>query len=340
MIKEISKSGLAIAAILLFVALLCIAVRPFINGIFGALILYVLFSPFYNFLVKKNIGKKLAALIIIFIATFIILIPIVILLTIVAKEVVDLTQNPGLLEEILALIGGIANFLTGSIVGKVYPSLNFASMLDSQIPTITSFASNLILGIISELWMFVANLLILYFTFYYLLTQKKLLKELTETIPFSKKNSQILIQRFKDISFSTVVVSGIIAVLQGFLLGLSFFIFGVKGALFWGFIATILSFIPMVGSPIIWLPTSIILLSKGNYTGGIGILAFGVFLSTIDNIIRPFLQKKVGNLHPLVTLIGVFMGLSLFGLLGLIIGPLIITYVLLTLKMFKEEYLD
>jgi len=151
--------------------------------------------------------------------------------------------------------------------------------------------------------------------------------------------------RFEDPAHSKkliilAVVSGIIAVIQGGLITIAFLIFGIKGAFFWGFVSAVLSFFPIIGPIIVWVPASIIEFASNNVKAGVGILIFGIIISSIDNFIRPFLQKKIGRMHPLTTLIGIFIGVPLLGLIGIIIGPLIISYAILTLKMFKEEYID
>jgi len=98
--------------------------------------------------------------------------------------------------------------------------------------------------------------------------------------------------------------------------------------------------LPLIGPPLIWIPAVIIKFLEGDYFSAGGILFFGIIISTSDNFIRPYLQRKIGRVHPLVSLIGFFIGIPLFGLFGIIIGPLLISYVILTIKMFKEEYVD
>jgi predicted PurR-regulated permease PerM len=142
------------------------------------------------------------------------------------------------------------------------------------------------------------------------------------------------------VTYSVVISTGTIAVLQGALLGLAFYIFGLPGALLWGFVAAVLSFLPVVGPSLVWGPASLLMLLTQNYVAGIGILVFGLVLSNVDNFLRPLIQRQVGRMHPLVSLIGIFIGIPIFGILGLIIGPLMLSYFFLTLKMFREEYLS
>lgn len=166
-----------------------------------------------------------------------------------------------------------------------------------------------------------------------------LLNKFEKILPFNKKNARALVQKIKDVSYSTVLVGGIVALLQGTLLTISFLIFGIPNAFLWGFFATVLSFLPVVGPPIIWVPAVVVKIIESDYVAGIGILIFGLILSNVDNFIRPYLGNKISSVHPLVTLIGIFAGVSMFGLMGLFIGPLFLALAILVLKMFKEEYI-
>ncbi|NCC71641.1 AI-2E family transporter [bacterium] len=133
--------------------------------------------------------------------------------------------------------------------------------------------------------------------------------------------------------------TGLVAIFQGVLLGLGFWFFNIEGAIFWGLLASILSFLPVLGVPLIWIPFSVVYFINENYFVAIGILVLGLIVNFSEYFVRPYLQKRIGNLHPLVSIIGIFIGLSAFGFVGIVIGPLIISYFVLTFKMFKEEHL-
>ncbi len=324
-----------VAIIILLVILLVTAAFSFIQGFLGALIMYVFFSPAYRFLVKKKVNKKLAAILVILASIFIILLPFIMLLTLAAinaKDFINLwIQNPQMISDLLASVD--------SLIAKVLPSFNLFSFLGSHISGILGVVQSLIVKTISGVGLLIVNAVIMYASFYYMMTEEESFKKMKEILPFSSKNSEELIKKFKEATYTTILVSGIIAVMQGFILGLAFFIFGINSWLFWGFVTAVLAFIPFVGQWMVWIPAAIIMLAYGDYTAAIGILVAGIILSNIDNVIRPYLQSRMGNIHPLVTLIGVFIGIPLFGIFGIIIGPLIISYVFLTLKMFKEEHL-
>ena len=120
---------------------------------------------------------------------------------------------------------------------------------------------------------------------------------------------------------------------------ISFFIVGLNGALLWGIIMIILSVIPLVGAFIIWIPAGLFLLIEGQIWQGIFVLVWGaVIVSQVDNIIRPYLVNRFADIHPVDTLLGVFIGLPVFGLIGVIIGPLIIAMFKLLVNVYRKEY--
>ena len=176
---------------------------------------------------------------------------------------------------------------------------------------------------------------------YFLLTadEEKLSQTVFEWMPFSEHNTIKLRREFKKVTYTTLITSSLIALMQGSLLALGFWLFGVKTPVLWGLVAVVAAFVPVAGTALVWLPAALIQLAAGDLSGMIGLLVWGIFVSSLDNFIRTFIQKKVGKIHPFVSILGVIVGLSLFGLVGLIAGPLLISYFLLMLKMFKEEYI-
>ncbi len=325
----------AIAIVVFLVVLLIMAASDFIAGFIGAIIMYIFFSPVHDFLVRKKVNKTLAAVIVLLFSLLVILLPFIILSVLIAMNVSNLIglwqQNPQIISDILSSID--------ALVAKILPSFNLFSFLQTHISEILGFTKGLAGRVVSGAGVFIVNVLIMYSAFYFMLVQKEDFKKMKNLIPFSSKNSDILIKKFKEMTYAAVLVSGIIAILQGTILGIAFLIFGIKSWLLWGFVAAVLAFIPFIGQLLVWIPAVIIMLAYGNYTAAVGILIAGIILSNIDNVIRPYLQSKMGDMHPLVTLLGVFIGIPLFGIIGIILGPLIISYAFLTLKMLREEYL-
>jgi predicted PurR-regulated permease PerM len=122
---------------------------------------------------------------------------------------------------------------------------------------------------------------------------------------------------------------------------LGYWFFGLNEPVFWGIMTGLFSFIPFIGSTAIWLPAAAIMISSGFVWQGIALIIYGLLvISLVDNFVLIIFQKKFANVHPLVTILGFIIGVNLFGIPGIIFGPLLISYFLILLKIYKEEYLD
>jgi len=133
---------------------------------------------------------------------------------------------------------------------------------------------------------------------------------------------------------------GIIALTQGTLLANGFWIFGIPDPIFWGVIGTFMSFLPVVGAPTLCIPAGIILIVGGHSLKGILLIAYGLlFIGNIDNVLRMMINKRIANTHPIISVIGVFIGLPLFGILGLVFGPVLLSYFLLLLEIYETNRL-
>src|SRR5207249_3627563 len=158
---------------------------------------------------------------------------------------------------------------------------------------------------------------------------------------FSAKNAEILRNRFRDVTFSTLIGTGVTALVQGTLVGLAFWALGLSNALFWGVVTVIVAILPVVGSGLVWGPAAIALAVEGRLGAAIALTAWGIVLvGNVDNVIRPYVFRRWAQIHPFVTVIGAFAGIQYFGLLGLLIGPLAISYFFELIRMYRAEYLE
>jgi len=315
--KIFAATFIAVIAVILIILL-----WPYVNAFIGALIIFFILRPLYNLFVKKlKWSKSLSAILTIIISILIILLPLILLINFSIGEAQSLFKNGAVLSE------GLQDFIS-------------KYNLQIYVAELGNFIEKLLLDTIKSLPHILISLTIMYFVLFYLLINADIIDDkIIGFIPFGKKNSLKLLDEFKNIINSGVISTGIIAIIQGFLIWFGFVFFGIKGAVLWGFIGGVISFLPVIGTAIIWLPISILNLLQGNYYVGIGFLIWGLFLSNIDNFIRPLLQKKIGKIHPLISLVGIFIGIPIFGIFGVVAGPLLLSYFLLTLKMFQEEYL-
>lgn len=338
--KPSGKMPQALLVLSVLAAVLIYALYPYINAFFGALILYVVFKPLYTYITKKKrLNKSIAAFTIIFLTIILILIPLYILITIVFLQMQNILSDT---DTILKYIDTLSLYVSQLPIESLPVEISIRDKVTEVITSAANFFSILLLNAIQSLGQRLIEFVIMYFLLYYLFTGvgSTYSVKLQNAIPFNAKNTEILKNEFKAIVNATLISSGIIAIVQGAILTVTFLLLGVKGAFLWGFVAVLLSFLPVVGAPLIWIPAVIVQLIQQDYFTALGILIGGVFLSSIDNFLRPMIQKKVGSIHPLESIIGVIIGLNLFGLLGIVIGPLLISYVVLMAKMFNEEYLS
>jgi predicted PurR-regulated permease PerM len=181
----------------------------------------------------------------------------------------------------------------------------------------------------------VINLFVLFFTlFYFLKDGEVLLSRLNHYLSLQKKEYVLILSRLREIIRGIVFGHLLVALIQGALGALGFFLFGVSSPLFWGLLMALFALIPYLGTGIIWLPASLILFFEGVFQNsnslmlkGIGLFLYGLLVvSTVDNLLKPKLIGEQAKVHPLVILLGIFGGMFFFGALGVIIGPLILSF--------------
>jgi predicted PurR-regulated permease PerM len=327
--KDFNKYLLISILLILFI-FIAIYSWKYINGFLGAFILFALFLPVHKyFITKLNINKNLSAIIIIIITLLLVIIPSYFIVTKSYTEITNLVSQRHILIE------QIEDF------EEKFPGINLSERIDNSIPSVTNWSADFLFKSINNIFTIMITLTIMYFLLFYLLVyHKEAYQFLEEFLPFSSKNSHILAQEFKTVTYATLITTGLVAILHGLLLGFAFWIFNIKGAVLWGLLAGILSFLPVVGTSIIWVPFTFYYLIRTDFTLVIGMIILGLIINYSEYLTRPYFQRKIGNLHPLVSIIGIFIGVSAFGFVGIVIGPLIISYFILTFRMFKEEYLD
>jgi predicted PurR-regulated permease PerM len=186
------------------------------------------------------------------------------------------------------------------------------------------------------------QLTITFFGLYYLLAAPRgTWRAIRPFIPFSAANAELLRERFHAVTISTLVGTGLTAAVQGLMVGAAFWVVGLSNPLFWGVVTFVFSILPVVGSGLVWGPGAAALAIDGRWGAAIGLTLWGVLaVANVDYLIRPFVYSRWARIHPFITIIGAFAGLRYFGLLGLLIGPLAISYFFELIRMYRAEYLD
>jgi predicted PurR-regulated permease PerM len=330
----------ALLILSILVIVLAYALYPYLNAFFGAFILYAVFQPMYKKLTKKlNIRPSIASIISILTSIIVILIPLYILMTIVILEIQNAIANVG---DITLYTETLSSYITQLNIETLPAGAQIQEKVLELASITANFFSVLLVSAVQSLGQRAIEFTIMYFLLYYLFISEgsEFSNGLKKAVPFSEKNTNILLKEFNSTVNTTLISAGVIAIIQGTLLTITFLILGIEGAFLWGFITAILSFIPIAGATIVWIPAMMIQIAQQDYISAGGVFIGGMILSSIDNFVRPAIQKKVGQIHPLVSLIGVIIGLNLFGLLGIVIGPLLLSYVGIMARMFNDEYLS
>ena len=160
-------------------------------------------------------------------------------------------------------------------------------------------------------------------------------------MPFSDENKREVISRVNVLVISNAIGIPLLAIIQGAIALLAYFIFKVPSPFLFGLLTCFATIIPLVGTGLVWAPLALYLLLTGDWVDALGLVAYAVLvISNVDNLTRFMLQKKLANTHPLITIFGVIIGLSLFGFMGIIFGPILISVFIACLQMYKRQYLD
>lgn len=331
----------ALLLMLLAVLLACL-LYPYINSFFGAFILYVVFRPMYMFLTgRMKIRPGLAALIVITATIIMVMVPLYVLFAVISTEIQQIIADVEGMEQLIYLLETNSLFIIRLIRDYMPSGISLQESITGLVAASGGFLSSALVSAAQGAGKRFLEFIIMYFLLFYLLIgdRSKFALSLQKSVPFNRDNTRKLLGEFRSMVRTILISTGAIAIIQGALLTITFLLLGIEGAFLWGFVATILSFIPALGPVLIWVPAAAIQLLQQDYFAAAGVLVGGAIVSSVDNLIRPALNKKVGRLHPLISVVGVIIGLNMFGLLGIIIGPLLVSYTLLTARMFSEEYM-
>lgn len=326
----ISSKNFALLIVLFLTLLIGFMLKDFFISIFLAVIFAYVLNPLYEKLVQKTNRRSLSAILILLIVFVVFLIPSILIGSSIYSQFQSFELN---LDQIESVETSIEN-----LVGIEF---SIADSLDDLEQTILSNVRDYSQQLISLTTSFFIGLFLFAFILYYsLIEKKKIVRFVKEILPFSTSKSTNLINQSGFIVKALLIGQVLTAIIQGTFGMVSFMIAGINGAIFWGIIMIILSLIPMVGAFLVWFPAGILLLLQGEIGMGIFILAWGALVvSQIDNIVRPILVTRYYNIHPLFVILGVFAGLSVFGILGIIIGPLLFELFILVYTMYREEYI-
>ncbi|MCU0431172.1 MAG: AI-2E family transporter [Cytophagaceae bacterium] len=325
------RQYIVLALILAIGALLFFSLKGFINAFLGAILFYVLLKPWMIFLVyKKSWNASLAASLLMLLSFLVILLPVALVSMLMYGKIKELVVHS---DEVSA------HFL--ALLSDVEKWFNVPLPIGDLMQKSVGFVQNLAGGILNESASTLGAMVMMYFFLFFLLIRVRILeKELMRWMPFSRNSSIQFGNELVSMTHSAAIGIPVIAIIQGLFAWLAFLIAGMNETFFWASITALVSVVPVVGTALVWIPASIFLLAEGHTWQAIFLMTYGaVVLSNIDNVVRFFIQKKFADVHPVITMLGVVVGLHYFGLPGILFGPLLISWFLLLVKKYQEEFI-
>lgn len=301
-----------------------------LTAFLGSITLYIIMRKWMmKMSIRWKMKKWLGALILILLSLIIAVLPTVWLISIAFNKIMPYIQQPEILKNAFAQINA---YLTTNFNIDILNKSNVEKITNQIVP----FAQNTIGGTLNGL----LSLVLMYITLYFMLVNNLEIELwIKKHMPLKNQNAEWFISEFKSLVYSNALGIPIVALIQGIVGMIGYIIFGVQGFVLMGILTAICSVIPMVGPTLVWGPLALFLMSQGNSGQALGVALWGfIVVGSVDNIARFVLQKKLADIHPLITIFGVIVGISLFGFIGIIFGPLLLSMFILLVKVFTDEF--
>jgi predicted PurR-regulated permease PerM len=319
-----------LAVIIVFALLLLFSLMEFLTAFLAGIMFYVLSKPLMTWLMKvKGWRKSRASILVIIISFFIILLPILVAGSMLYKEAALILAAPEMVIDPLKELNT-----------KIYTRFNYQLLTPELIKDIQGYATKFVSLVLDSGFNFISTILMMYFFLYFMLMNiNRMEAAVVLFLPFKRSKIEMFGDELVKQTFSNAVGIPLIALVHGLLAFSAYFITGLQQNGFWAVLTGFASVIPIVGTGLIWIPVSLFFLISGQTWQGLFVLGWGVIIiGTSDNVIRFLLAKKMADIHPIVTVLGVIFGLKYFGITGLIFGPLLISYFLILLRIYYVEY--
>lgn len=319
-----------LAIIILWGVVLVKELYGFFPALLGAITLYIITRKWMFFLTEeRKLGPGISAFLLMVLTFLIILIPIGLLVHLLSSKVTYAIQHSNELVEALKIL-----------VANVEQRLGLEVMNEENINKLGSFIAQAAPKILGATFDTLITIFFMYFILFFMLVNaRKMENGIYEYLPLKDENIDKLGREMQNIVLSNAIGIPVIAFLQGVVAIIGYYILGVKEPWFWFVVTCITAMLPFIGAALAFVPLSIIFFANGQTIQGVIMLIFGFgVIGTVDNIFRFTLARKIGNVHPLITVFGVLIGLKLFGFVGLIFGPVVISMFILVLRIYTNEF--
>lgn len=324
-----SRHQRAALVLTLLAIALAIALAPYASGLIAVPVLYVVLRPLHA-PVSRIVGVRLASLLMVALTVVLIVLP--------GISIVGL-----LVDRAQSMAGEL---ISGPVLRRLrdleFGPFDVGSRLVALSEQVVTWLGSNALRLVGTATRFALNLVLALFGLYYLLINGgEVWAAVRPYIPFSETNAEKLRMRFRDVTTSTVIGTGLTAVAQAIAVSMSFLLTGLTDPLFWGVVTLVFAILPVLGSGMVWIPGVAVHVIGGHPGAAFFMLAWNLAATgLIDYGIRPMVFNRFAQIHPLITLVGAVAGVSYFGLLGLLVGPLALTYFFEIVRMYREEHVE
>lgn len=317
--------------IVLLGLLLFLELYTFLPALLGAITLYIVMRKVMFYLtLKRKWRKGWTAVLLMFLSMIVILLPIGVLINMLSSKVTYAIGHSN--ELVIAL---------KKIVSDLELRFNIEIVSDENINKLGNVLAESLPKVVSATFNTLGTIFFMYFMLYFMLVNgRQMEKDLYEHVPLKDENVNKLGHEMENMVISNAIGIPVIAILQGVVALIGYLLIGVNEPWFWFVVTCIAAMLPIVGAALAYVPLAIIFFANGHNLQGVFMLIYGFgIIGVSDNVFRFALAKKIGNVHPLVTVFGVIIGLGLFGFIGLIFGPLLISLFLLLAKIYTSEFI-
>lgn len=302
----------------------------FLPGCLGAVTLYILSRGWYRYLtLNRKWNKNLTATCFLFGFLILFGLPVYYIINLLSPKITEIFSHSDEVVQGLKSVSAQIKEWTGQEL-----------FTDENVTELQKRIANFFPAFLNSTAMILSNLAMMLFVYFFMLTNgKEMEASFDYFLPLHEKNIDILAKETISVVRANAIGIPLISLIQGVFAMIGYWIFGINEFVLWGFITGVFAFFPIVGTTLIWAPLVVFLFSQGNSGQGIGLLIYSLLVTgNVDYLARVTLMKRLGDVHPLVTVLGVIVGLSLFGFWGFIFGPLLISYFMLLFKIYTNEF--
>nr|MBI4156511.1 AI-2E family transporter [Candidatus Woesearchaeota archaeon] len=331
--KEYFRNFTSTGIIIILLVLSFFLLKPILLSIIMGIILGYLFYPLYKR--TKNLIKSeyISALLMCLLLTAIIFLPMWFLTPILINQSINFYAA----SQQIDFVTPLKQIFPNAFASEQF-SQEIGSAVYSFVVKISNSLTNIFSKLISDFPILLLQFFIVFFVFFIVLKdQEKFVEYLRSLLPFSKEVENKLFKSSREITTSIFYGQIILGIIMGLLVGISFYIFKIPSAFILTILAAIAGVLPIIGTSIVWVPVVIYLFVTGSIYPAIGVILFGILSSSLENFIKPVILSKWINLHPVIIMVGMVGGTFIFGILGIILGPLILAYLLIVLEMYRDK---